>query len=200
MEILAAILAPLYIYIFLIKGTFGFYKLRDRWSGIISVGGSWIISVALFSIIRLIVSIVWAIGSALGLIEMKATEPVEPIVLIISIVMHLAIIVFGTFLFIGCAHYCETKKQVIMLPFVALMLSVGFVGRVIINWLMHTSMEPAGSSGESSYIFHSIIQDQYGTEYSLQSINIDEAYYVSSDGETVKIHRSELSSGGRFMR
>ncbi len=192
-----------FIFCFAMVGIFRYDKLKSKWSGIMGVGKGYFIATGLVAAVGLIIAIVMAIKSRSGSAEITSDE------LLAGIIVCLIFVILGVFLFLGCAKRCETKAQVIMLPFVALLMSFGFSLRLM--GALFTLISPGGSeaSGEASEendvpagnaIFWDVIKDEYGNEYKLQSTHMDAAYYISPDGELVTVRRSELSNDGRFVR
>lgn len=166
-------------------GFFGYNSLREKWAGVVGVGGCYIILLGIMLLISLI-------GSLISLITGKGSTGASSAVEVILVIVAM----------LACVGYmvhvmltrCTTVAQRVMLPFVACLIGFGFCWRLLASIVLHMPME-SGKQETPKYAKN--IMDRDNNMYYLIQEGADQAtWYCQKTGQQVTFYDSDLSETG----
>lgn len=174
-EVILGIAAPIILLLCFI-GTAGYNKIMVKWRDIIGgVGTAWLVTMG---IVLSIMSVVGIIRAIIGAGSINVT----------SLVLYIAIAVWGIYALIKAEKRCSTTGQKIMVPFVCFALAMGFGWRILLKIFMSLPMESGSSDGFPKSV------NQNGKWYYLLNDYGTSATYRSHDGDEITLNRSEISN------
>lgn len=166
--------------IFIFAGFFLYNPIRRKWSGIIGIGGSYLIATGMIVIISLIAAIFSK--SARASMDGGVIGFIFYIIIALLTIAYLAHIMMTR---------CNTVAQRIMLPFVVLILAFGWASRMMASIFFHMPME----SGQqpSGFTFPQYLYDDDSNVWELMNDSGDNAsYYCSSTGGNAHFYDSDF--------
>ena len=174
-EVILGIVAPIILLLCFI-GTAGYNKIMVKWRDIIGgVGTAWLVTMG---ILLSIVSVVGIIRAVIGAGAVNIT----------SLILYIAIAVWGIYALIKAEKRCLTTGQKIMVPFVCFALAMGFGWRILLKIFMSLPMESGSSGGFPKNV------NQNGKWYSLVTDYGTSALYRTHDGDEITLNRSEINN------
>ena len=174
-EVILGIAAPIILLLCFI-GTAGYNKIMVKWRDIIGgVGTAWLVTMG---ILLSVVSVVGIVRAIIGAGAVNVT----------SLVLYIAIAVWGIYALIKAEKRCSTTGQKIMVPFVCFALAMGFGWRILLKIFMSLPMESGSSGGFPKHFY------QNGKFYSLVNDYGTSALYRSEDGSEITLNRSQADS------
>lgn len=179
------ILMP-FLLILILGGFFLYNPMRRKYSGVIGVLGSYLVSIGLI----LAVSLIGAIFSA----DIRGSMDGGIIGLLVYIVLALLAIAYVAFLMMT---RCTTVMERVLLPFAIMIIAFGFATRLMASIFLHIPMESGDSdAGRSGYSFPQYIYDGNGNPWELMNSGWDNAnYYCQKTGETRMFYESDFDMG-----
>ncbi len=193
METLVTTLGTVFlVIIFIISaiGFFGFNKLRSAWSGVIGLGGCYIILVGVVSLF-LMLGIIFEVISGQSSFGSDWIGAAAIAFVISAVCLFYMVHVMRT--------RCNTTARRILLPFIAILLAAAFVWRLAAAIIFHLPMsngsESDNTSGNQFDISNLpvIIYDDSNSRWQIQSKNGDSATYESDTGQRVTIYNAQIS-------
>ena len=169
-----------------VAGTIGYNGLREKWAGIIGVGGSYVILLGVMLLIGTIGTLIKAItGQELG---SGAGEIVGTVIIMLLCLGYMAVVIVGR---------CETTAQKVMLPLVACLIGAGFVWRLLLAIVAHVPMAGGGDKAAGLEAMPDVIYDpnNYRAAWYKQGTYGDHVVYRGPKGESVTFYKSDIESG-----
>lgn len=168
-----------FILIFAVFGAIFYNSLRRNWYGVLGVGGAYFIVIGIMLAVTLVASLFSKQETG-----MAGAELVTMIVI--------AVAALGFMVFVMLVR-CNSVKQKILLPLVALLLGFGFAIRLLLAIVLKIPME---SGKPAAVVFPEIIYDPQGEQYRLQSNSGDHAdYYCQKTGQTAQFRDVDFEDG-----
>lgn len=169
--------------VFIVWGFVGYNSLRKKWSGIIGVGGSYLILLGIMCIVMLIGGLISKLGGGSTGAD-SAVDIIMPIIFALVGIAYMVMVMLTR---------CKTASQRIMLPLVACLIGGGFCFRALAALVFHVPMEN-GNSDE--FEFPKFLYDESENPWELMNNGADNAnYYCQKTGETKTFYKSDFDIG-----
>lgn len=169
--------------IFILGGFFLYNPIRRKWSGIIGVGGSYLLATGMI----LVMGLIGAIFSA------SIRESMEGGVAAWIFYIVLALLTIAYLVYVMLTR-CTTMAQRIMLPFVVLIIAFGWATRMMASIFLHMPMESGNKEEETE--FPKFIYDTDDNPWECINNGLDNAnYYCQKTGETRMFYISDFDMG-----
>ena len=164
----------------MLGGAIFYNPLRRRMSGIIGVGGAYIVLIGVMLVIMCIGQLFGAAGAAAN-----GTEIVMSVVFMV--------LALGYMVFVMLTR-CSSASERILLPFAACLIGLGFAWRLLGAIVLHIPMKNGKTERKSVFPASIIAPD--GETFTLENDSNDHAtYYCSRTGQRAQFRDADFEDG-----